>query len=96
MEKSHIDNTQQTTASEEQQNGYAVRPMRRRHRRLAFSDQNSMLPVRNYLNIAFMLIAIIGVIMWTQMEDNRTPAYIVLIIGVVIKIAEVCIRLFKK
>ncbi|HRM88759.1 MAG TPA: hypothetical protein PL178_12850 [Prevotella sp.] len=55
-----------------------------------------MLKVRNYLNIAFMLLAIVGVILWTQLEESRNIAYIVLIVGVVLKIAEVCIRLFKK
>ena len=60
------------------------------------SDQSNMLKVRNYLNIAFMLLAIVGVILWTQLEESRNIAYIVLIVGVVLKIAEVCIRLFKK
>lgn len=78
------------------QTSYAVRPEHRHHRRLAYSDQNNMLQVRNWLNIGFMLLAIVGVILWTQLEDSRTPAIIVLIIGVALKIAEVCIRLFKK
>ena len=46
--------------------------------------------------LAFMLLAIVGVILWTQLEESRNIAYIVLIVGVVLKIAEVCIRLFKK
>ena len=54
-----------------------------------------MLGVRNALNIAFMLFAIVGVVLFYQMED-RMVAYILLIIGVVLKIAEVCIRMFKK
>ena len=81
---------------EQPQTSYAVRPDHRHHRRLAYSDQNNMLKVRNYLNIAFMLLAIVGVILWTQLEESRNIAYIVLIVGVVLKIAEVCIRLFKK
>ena len=81
---------------EQPQTSYAVRPDHRHHRRLAYSDQNNMLQIRNYLNIAFMVLAIIGVVIWTQLDDYRTLAAIVLILGVVLKIAEVCIRLFKK
>lgn len=80
----------------EQKTSYAVRPEHRHHRRITYSDQGNMLRVRNYLNIAFMLLAIVGIIIWTQMEDYRTLANVVLIIAVAIKIAEVCIRLFKK
>ena len=86
-----------TSKTEQKQpTSYAVRPQHRRLRPLAYSDQNNMLKVRNYLNIAFMLLAIVGVILWTQLEESRNIAYIVLIVGVVLKIAEVCIRLFKK
>lgn len=81
---------------EQPQTRYAVRPDHRHHRRLAYSDQNNMLQIRNYLNIAFMVLAIIGVVIWTQLDDYHTLAAIVLILGVVLKIAEVCIRLFKK
>lgn len=80
---------------EENKTEYAVRPDHRSHRRLAFSDHDNMLKVRNWLNIAFMLFALVGVILWTQMDD-RTIAIVLLIIGVVLKIAEVCIRMFKK
>lgn len=44
---------------------------------------------------ASSLFAVVGVILWTQMDDH-TIANILLIIGVIMKIAEVCIRLFKK
>lgn len=77
------------------QTSYAVRPNRRHHRRLEYTDKSNMLVARNWLNIGFMLFAIVGVILWTQMDD-RTIANVLLIIGVVLKIAEVCIRLFKK
>lgn len=76
------------------QTSYAVRPTRRQHRRLEYADKSNMLVARNWLNIGFMLFAIVGVILWTQMDD-RTIANVMLIIGVVLKIAEVCIRLFK-
>lgn len=92
--------TEQSQAEQSQTqqspHSYAVRPEHRHHRRIAYSDQNEMLPLRNKLNIGFMLLAIAGVILWTQLEGSRTPAVIVLIIAVVLKIAEVCIRLFKK
>lgn len=78
-----------------QQQSYAVPPTRHHHRRLEYSDKSNMLQVRNYLNIGFMLLALVGVILWTQMDD-RTIAIVFLLIGVALKIAEVCIRLFKK
>ena len=56
---------------QKQPTSYAVRPQHRRLRPLAYSDQNNMLKVRNYLNIAFMLLAIVGVILWTQLEESR-------------------------
>jgi len=87
---------QQPQTAQQQQQSYAVRPDHRHHRRLAYSDQNEMLPLRNKLNIGFMLLAIVGIILWTQLEGSHTPAVVVLIIAVVLKIAEVCIRLFKK
>lgn len=77
------------------QHSYAVPPTHRHHRRIEYSDKNNMLQVRNYLNIAFMILAVVGVILWTQMSD-RTISIVLLLIGVTLKIAEVCIRLFKK
>lgn len=91
-----MNETQCQEASQTQpQTSYAVRPNRRHHRRLEYADKSNMLVARNWLNIGFMLFAIVGVILWTQMDD-RTIANVLLIIGVVLKIAEVCIRLFKK
>lgn len=86
----------ETTNEDTPKTSYAVRPEHRPHRRLAFSNQDNMLKTRNYLNIGFMLLAIVGVILWTQLEGNRTIAAIILIVAVILKIAEVCIRLFKK
>lgn len=87
--------TEAQQAEAQPQQSYAVRPQRHHHRRLEYSDRSNMLGVRNALNIAFMLFAIVGVVLFYQMED-RMVAYILLIIGVVLKIAEVCIRMFKK
>lgn len=74
---------------------YAVRPQRHHHRRLEYSERGNMFKIRNILNCAFMILAVIGVIMWNTM-DSRTAAIIVLLIGVTFKVAEVCIRLFRK
>ena len=66
--------TEQAENSKQQEQpktSYAVRPDHRHHRRLAYSDQNNMLQIRNYLNIAFMVLAIIGVIIWTQLDDYQ-------------------------
>lgn len=91
-----MNETQYQEASQTQpQTSYAVRPNRRHHRRIEYADKSNMLVARNWLNIGFMLFGIVGVILWTQMDD-RTIANVLLIIGVVLKIAEVCIRLFKK
>lgn len=91
-----MNKTQCQEASQTQpQTSYAVRPNRRHHRRIEYADKSNMLVARNWLNIGFMLFGIVGVILWTQMDD-RTIANVLLIIGVVLKIAEVCIRLFKK
>lgn len=79
---------------EEENKSYAVRPQRH-HRRLGYSDRDNLFKVRNILNIAFMILAIIGVILWYSMSDH-TVAIIILLIGVVLKIAEVSIRLFHK
>ena len=78
----------------EENKSYAVRP-HHHHHRLGYSDRDNLFKVRNILNIAFMLLAIVGIILWHFMDDH-TIAIIVLLIGVVLKIAEVCIRLFHK
>ena len=79
----------------EQENNetYAVRP-RHHRRRIEYSDRNNHFALRNTLNIIFMVLAIIGVILWTTMDDH-TIAIIILLVGVAIKIGEVCIRMFK-
>lgn len=92
------DNTSSTSTldkeQEEQNTSYAVRP-HHRQKRLTFSEHDSMFKIRNYLNIVFMLLAVIGLILYYSMNDH-TIAIIVLLVGVVLKIAEVCIRLFHR
>ena len=75
--------------------GYAVRPRHRQHRLISYTKEDSMFKVRNILNIAFMLLAIGGVALYMSTEWH-TAAYVILIVGVVVKIAEVAIRLFHK
>lgn len=78
----------------EENKSYAVRPQHH-HRRLGYSDRGNLFKVRNILNIAFMILAVAGVILWHAMDD-RTLAIVILLTGVVLKIAEVSIRLFHK
>lgn len=91
-----VETPQQQSAPQEepQQTQYAVRP-RHHHRRLNYSDHDNMFKLRNIFNLAFMLLAIVGVILWMQMDDHFIPS-ILLIIGVAFKIAEVSIRMFHK
>ena len=54
-----------------------------------------MFKVRNTLNIVFMLLAVIGLILWTQTE-LQTLSIVFLLVGVALKIVEVCLRLFNR
>lgn len=74
---------------------YAVRPHHRQRRLIDYNGRDKMFKVRNILNIVFMILAVIGLILWTQ-TDYHTLSTVILLVGVVFKIAEVCLRLFKK
>lgn len=80
---------------ENKNTSYAVRPHHRQRRLIDYNGRDRMFKVRNWLNIIFMLLAVIGLILWTQ-TDWQTLSIVVLLVGVVCKIAEVCIRIFKK
>lgn len=97
QEDNKIQDTVSTESNEnnETKTSYAVRPKHRQRRLIDYDGRDKMLKVRNKLNIAFMLLAVIGLILWTQTE-YQTASTIVLIVGVVLKIIEVCLRLFKK
>lgn len=71
---------------------YAVKP----HHRLKRLDEGgpSMLKVRNILNLVFMALAVVGVVLYLQSEQHII-ATIILIVAVVIKFAEVAIRMFR-
>lgn len=87
----HID----TNETEQQPTSYAVRPEHRQRRLIDYNGRDKMFKVRNTLNIIFMLLAVIGLILWTQ-TDYTNLSIVILLIGVALKIAEVCLRLFKK
>lgn len=77
------------------QQSYAVRPHHRQRRLIDYNGRDKMFKVRNSLNIAFMVLALIGLLVYTQ-TDYTTLSYVIILIGVVLKIAEVIIRMFKK
>lgn len=74
---------------------YAVRPQHRQRRLIEYDGRDKMFKVRNTLNIIFMILAVIGLILWTQTDWQNTGISIVLV-GVALKIVEVLLRLFKK
>ncbi|MDD6552179.1 MAG: mechanosensitive ion channel protein MscS [Prevotellaceae bacterium] len=74
-----------------QQESVAVKP---HHRMEKITDHTPMLRVRNYLNIAFMILALIGVAIFFIQPLWRQGAMIIMLIAVVIKIIEVSLRLF--
>lgn len=89
------ENKEQQQQEAQEKTTYAVRPHHHyKYKRLDYSDPTN-LKVRNKLNTAFILLVIVGITLWYTM-DTHTPAYVVLLVGVVVKIAEVCIRLFRK
>lgn len=73
----------------------AVRPHHRQRRLIEYDGRDKMFKVRNTLNIIFMILAVIGLILWTQTDWQNTGISIVLV-GVALKIVEVLLRLFKK
>lgn len=74
---------------------YAVRPHHRQRRLIEYNGRDKMFKVRNTLNILFMILAVVGLILWTQ-TDLPVLSTAILLVAVVLKIAEVCIRMFKK
>jgi mscS mechanosensitive ion channel len=81
-EKTNINETQ-----------HAVRPHHKQKRLIDNNDD--MLKYRNILNIIFMVLAIVGVIVYTQ-TNYKTTATIILIVAVVLKFIEVALRMFHK
>lgn len=57
-------------------------------------DRDSLFIVRNTLNIIFMLGAVIGVALYYS-SDKTIGAYVVLA-AIVVKMAECCLRFFRR
>lgn len=96
----NIDNNQNMNSTPENQEAkapasYAVRPEHRQRRLIDYNGRDKMFKVRNTLNIVFMILAVIGLLLWTQ-TDYATLSIVIILVGVVLKIVEVCLRMFKK
>jgi len=55
---------------------------------------DKMLKLRNILNISFMALALVGVIIY--FAANETIGTIIILVAMVIKMAECCIRMIHK
>lgn len=93
--KDQTENQEAVQGQAQPQTSYAVRPEHRQRRLIDYNGRDKMFKVRNTLNIVFMLLAVIGLILWTQ-TDYQNLSIVILLVGVALKIAEVCLRLFKK
>lgn len=72
---------------------YAVKP---RHTQQKLNNgKDSMFKYRNIINIAFMVLAITGVIIYAQ-SDFKITGTVILIIAVALKFVEVSLRMFHK
>ena len=65
-------------------------PRRRRHRRPASEDP--FFALRNILNIIFMVLAVIGVIVYLVADNTNIGVYII-IGAIVLKMVECCLRM---
>ena len=66
-------------------------PFPRRERRKPASDQ--LLPFRNVLNIIFMVLAVVGVVVYVWVDD--TIGIFIVIAGMAFKMVECCLRMLK-
>lgn len=94
-EQATEEKTEQVAEQRTAPTSYAVRPEHRQRRLIDYNGRDKMFKVRNTLNIAFMLLAVIGLILWSQ-TDLQNLSIVILLVGVALKIAEVCLRLFKR
>lgn len=95
IKEENINLEEQDKKVAEEPASYAVRPHHRQRRLIDYDGRDKMFKVRNILNIIFMILAVIGLILWTQTDWQNTGICIVLV-GVALKIVEVTLRLFKK
>ena len=73
------------------QNSTARRPERRRHKR---ETEDRFLPIRQWLNILFMLGALVGVIVYF-LTDNTTTGTIIILVSMVFKMVESVLRFIR-
>ena len=82
------ENKEQQQQEAQEKTTYAVRP-HHHYKRLDYSDPTN-LKVRTKLNTALILLVLVAITMWYTM-DTHTTVYVVLCVGVKVKIAEICI-----
>ena len=75
----------------ELQNSTARRPERRRNKR---ETEDRFLPIRPWLNIIFMLGALVGVIVYF-LTDNTTTGTIIILVSMVFKMVESVLRFIR-
>ncbi|ERJ78819.1 hypothetical protein J5A56_09620 [Prevotella melaninogenica] len=75
----------------EMQNSTARRPERRRNKR---EVTDRFLPIRQWLNIIFMLGAIVGVAIYF-LSDNTTIGIIIILVSMVFKMVESILRIIR-
>ena len=67
------------------------RPERRRNKR---ETEDRFLPIRQWLNIIFMLGALVGVIVYF-LTDNTTTGTIIILVSMVFKMVESVLRFIR-
>nr|WP_311151019.1 hypothetical protein [uncultured Prevotella sp.] len=75
----------------EMQNSTVRRPERRRNKR---EVTDRFLPIRQWLNIIFMLGAIVGVAVYF-LSDNTTVGTIIILVSMVFKMVESLLRFIR-
>lgn len=64
------------------------------HRKPDEQPTDKLLPVRNILNLIFMAGAIVGVVLY--FFTNKTVGTVVILSAMVFKMAECCLRFFRR
>lgn len=64
------------------------------HRKTDEQSTDKLLPVRNILNLIFMAGAIVGVVLY--FFTNKTVGTVVILSAMVFKMAECCLRFFRR
>ncbi len=64
------------------------------HRKASYNDNNQFRAIRQWLNIIFMIGAIVGVIFYLSL-DNQTVGIIIILVSMVFKFIEAALRLIR-